>query len=147
MKTEYMTMNEPIEILVHFMQQIHNYQYDGSFKKEYIQGTLNHLLERIEKSKYQEEFFRIFREGKDFFDYIEYKDVDLHRSDRRHLDNLDEDIQRLIDEHRDNHEINCSLLEYVTENLRDYTYYIRKYYDSGEIYRRVMEYFEANDIE
>lgn len=146
MKTEYITMNEPIEILVHFMQQIHNYQYDGSFKKEYIQGTLNHLLERIEKSKYQEEFFRLFREGKDFFDYIEYKDVDLHSTDRRHLTNLEYDIQMEIERHRDE-KMECDLIGYVKDTLHDYTYYIRKYYDSGEISRRISEYFEANDIE
>lgn len=140
----------PTELFVQFMNEICPYGCTKKFDKQAINEKLNEFLdsiEKLEKPEYKQEFFRNFREGKDFFDYIEYKDVDLHRTDRRHLENLDKDIQMLIDQHRDNNEINCSLLEYVTENLRDYTYYIRKYYDSGEIYRRVMEYFEANDIE
>lgn len=42
--------------------------------------------------------------------------------------------------------MDCKLLNYVKENLEDHTYYIRKYYSSWEINRRIEEYFEQNDI-
>lgn len=138
----------PTELFVQFMDEICPYNYTKKFNKEAITQKLNEFLESIEiieKDKWIEEFFKNFREGKDFFDYIEYKDTDLHRTDRRHLDNLEDDIQNLIEIHKQE-EMHSDLLKYVKENLEDNTYYIRKYYNTWEINRRIEEYFEQNDI-
>lgn len=139
----------PEELLVYLMDEIYHYNYKNKFDKEAINEKLNEFLEsieKLEKPEYKKEFFRNFREGKDFFDYIEYKDTDLHRTDRRHLDNLEDDIQNLIEIHKEEN-MDCNLLNYVRENLEDHTYYIRKYYNTWEINRRIEEYFESNDIE
>jgi hypothetical protein len=138
-----MNTQNPIKILVDLMDEIQSFNYTGSFKKECISQLLQNLLKAIEKNKYNDQFFRFLREGKDFFDYIEYKDIDHHRTDRRHLDNLEDDIQMEIERHRDE-KIECDVVKYVKDTLHDYTYYIRKYYDASEISRRITEYFEEN---
>lgn len=136
------------ENFVYFMDEIYSYNSRNKFDKEAIYEKLNEFLEsieKLEKPEYKQEFFRNFREAKDFFDYIEYKDVDLHRTDRRHLDNLEDDIQNLIEIHKEE-KVESNLLSYVIKNLEDHTYYIRKYYNTWEIDRRIEEYFEQNDI-
>lgn len=138
-----MNTQNPIKILVDLMDEIQSFTYTGSFKKECLSELLQKLQASIEKNKYNDDFFRFLKEGRDFFNYIEYKDTDHHRTDRRHIDNLEDDIEMEIERHRDE-KMECDVIKHVKNALHDYTYYIRKYYDSGEISRRISEYFEEN---